>query len=373
MSLFPWRGQFSPELIEILLQHYAKSCGSVVDPFVGSGTALFEAARTGLRSFGAEINPAAVEMASTAHFINLRIAQRKAYIQKARVIIDKYITVSAKGSKLFSYECESLKSILSEASYSPFVHNIIANTIIRLMTTQHEEEPFAIFSAFEQHKNIIMQLPYSENPCQVFHCDARNLPLGDKSIDLIVTSPPYINVFNYHQNYRKAMEFLGWDLLAIARSEFGSNRKHRGNRFLTVVQYAIDMLQALCEMARIINTDGRIVIVIGRESKVRGISFRNGQLLAALAIGGAGLNLVLRQERKFKNKFGDLIYEDLLHFAPARRRQTVADDFARCLACYILFEASKSAENEVRKDILLAYESAESIQASPRFQISNIL
>ena len=43
-SLFPWRGQFSPQLIEILLNNFAKTNSIVLDPFVGSGTTLFESA-----------------------------------------------------------------------------------------------------------------------------------------------------------------------------------------------------------------------------------------------------------------------------------------------------------------------------------------
>jgi hypothetical protein len=64
--------------------------------------------------------------------------------------------------------------------------------------------------------------------------------------ELIVTSPPYINVFNYHQNHRAILELLGFDLAATsAASELGSNRKNRGNRFRTVIQYALDMEAAL--------------------------------------------------------------------------------------------------------------------------------
>jgi hypothetical protein len=43
-SLFPWRGQFSPELIERLLSEYAVSGSVIADPLVGSGTTLFECA-----------------------------------------------------------------------------------------------------------------------------------------------------------------------------------------------------------------------------------------------------------------------------------------------------------------------------------------
>lgn len=47
-SLYPWRGQFSPSLVDLLLEAYACDSAVVLDPFVGSGTTLFESARHGL-------------------------------------------------------------------------------------------------------------------------------------------------------------------------------------------------------------------------------------------------------------------------------------------------------------------------------------
>ncbi|MEJ2456542.1 MAG: DNA methyltransferase, partial [Candidatus Thiodiazotropha sp.] len=55
-NLFTWRGQFSPQLIEQLLLNYAKSNYSVFDPFLGSGTVLYECALLGLKASGTEIN-----------------------------------------------------------------------------------------------------------------------------------------------------------------------------------------------------------------------------------------------------------------------------------------------------------------------------
>ena len=380
-SLFPWRGQFSPEFIELMLTEYTSSDSIVADPFVGSGTTLFEAARKSLTCFGAEINPAAVLMARTVRFANLELFERESYIRAAHAIIDKHLPIQYIGD-LFSSLAEqtednpppmedSLKAMLREACRKSLVHDIIANTIIRFTESDREKSPDVFFYAFKKHRTIIEQLPHSKNTSTVFHCDARALPLDNNSIDFIVTSPPYINVFNYHQNYRPAMELMGWDMLRVARSEFGSNRKNRGNRFLTVVQYTIDMLQALLELRRIIRPNGRIVIVIGRESTVRGVSFQNGRIVAALAVGGANLRLELRQERKFKTRFGKTIYEEILHFVPSVETPSVLDNFAYCLAQYILNEVVGEATDDVRTDILAAIHKAPTIQASPYFSNQN--
>ena len=186
---------------------------------------------------------------------------------------------------------------------------------------------------------------------------------------MVLTSPPYINVFNYHQNNRRAMEIMGWDILHVARSEIGSNRKNRQNRFLTVVQYAIDMLYALHEARRVLRPDGRMIVVVGRVSNVRGVSFKNARLVAALATGGAGFSLRGRYERQFKNKFGELIYEDILHLIPEHGRPIGPESFARVVAEAVLIEAAASAEQSVRHEILDAIKRASSVQASPLFKV----
>src|SRR5262249_46994156 len=91
-SLFPWRGQFSPELIEIFLDMYSQEGTVVLDPFVGSGTTLFEASAKGLTCYGAEINPSAIEMAQSAHFTNIPIAERKASIHIALETAQKSVS-----------------------------------------------------------------------------------------------------------------------------------------------------------------------------------------------------------------------------------------------------------------------------------------
>jgi hypothetical protein len=71
-NLFPWRGQFSPQLVEAHLTAYApRSRAVILDPFVGSGTVLVEAARLGHVAIGAEVNPAAATMAATYSLVAL--------------------------------------------------------------------------------------------------------------------------------------------------------------------------------------------------------------------------------------------------------------------------------------------------------------
>ena len=53
---------------------------------------------------------------------------------------------------------------------------------------------------------------------------------------------------------------------------------------------------------------------MGRESNVLGYAFCNSELIYNLGVEIFNLPFMLRQERVFKNRFGQMIYEDILHF-----------------------------------------------------------
>lgn len=119
--------------------------------------------------------------------------------------------------------------------------NLLCTLIILLDLFNNELSVSILYKKWDNLKNIILQIPYSLAKVHVDMGDARQMNCNESEATLLLTSPPYINVFNYHQKYRRSVEALGYDVLKIAKNEFGSNRKNRGNRLLTVIQYCIDM------------------------------------------------------------------------------------------------------------------------------------
>jgi len=367
-NVFPWRGQFSPELIELFLGHYVSSNALIVDPFVGVGTTLFEAARKGLPAIGVEINPAAVTMAETVMFLRKSQSERADICKAASCLIQQHVAMDGPlfaGGQQPSSPVNAIVELIRESRGNPAVCNVLANVLIRLLESSRPNQPNQVASALRQHEAVVFNLPTSAADYAVAHADARSMPVTTGTVDLIITSPPYINVFNYHQNNRRAMELLGWNLLGIARSELGANRKHRANRFLTVIQYCVDMSMALDEFRRVLKPGGRVIMIMGRESCVRGVSFRNGCLVGALAASG-DLRLACRQERKFTNKFGELIYEDILHLLPTDRGSVCHDAEPRALAVHFLEDAlTRCAKADVRADLQAAIAGADGVSASP--------
>lgn len=304
-NIFTWNGQFSPQFIEELLNKYAKPDDIVLDPFLGSGTVLYECARMNLSAYGVELNASAYFMAKTYELVNSSFTERKEYLYHIDIFINSILHDEEIIPKLLEFK----------DSQEPPISNIISLLVILLDIYNNEITLDFLQKKWDDLKQIVNALPYTEKKISALMGDSRNIELPNDLADLLITSPPYVNVFNYHQKYRRSVEVLGFNVLSIAKTEFGSNRKNRGNRLLTVIQYCIDMALAMYESSRICKENARMIYVVGRESSVLGYSFCNSELIYEIGVNVLNFDFSLRQERVFKNRYGQMIYEDILHFS----------------------------------------------------------
>ena len=378
-NLFNWRGQFTPEFVDYLLGHFAMAGSMVVDPFSGSGTVLSEALRRDIAATGLEINPAAYAMSK---FFTLSMLSEK---ERTNIVTN--------------VECALEKSFLSDTFRPVYVSHpdyrvaykalleiggrlfpalgknervLLANCLFMSEKDRKSKLKVSLANSLSLLSNELFSLPLSKRPIEAYLDDARSI--GDRfpdQCDLVLTSPPYINVFNYHQNFRAIVELMGFDVLAIADSEFGSNRKNRGNRFRTVVQYSLDIEQTAFSIWRALKSSGHLIMILGRESNVRGIPFMNGQIVSEILSGTEGFSELDFLERQFTNRFGQAIKEDILIFG--KRDCLNLKSTARTVAKRHLEGVKKTVEGDVEIDLERALHDLPLIQASPQFRVRNIL
>ncbi len=374
-----WNGQFSPQLIQVLLKTYAQPDSVLFDPFLGSGTLLLEAGLAGLSASGTEINPAAVTLARTYHLMNIPLEHRRKHLTHTSTLLQQHFLPVL---PLFHSHADlqtgvnpdaiksTLLSLVTQVEHEP-EQQLIKTLIVLVDFSSANLSAGKVLKVWSKLTKMVRELPYSEQPIDIFHTDARRVPCPPSSVDLVITSPPYINVFNYHQQYRKSMECLNWNVLRVAKSEIGSNRKHRGNRFLTVIQFCLDIAQTFHELARVCRANGRLIFVVGRESKVRGTAFFNSEIVAEIAHRALGFDLILRQERAFKNRFGKRIVEDILHFSPPSNHYVPADylDIVKSIAQDVLQRAYLGTAAKSKAGITAAIEQISCIQPSPLFEL----
>jgi DNA modification methylase len=380
-NIFNWRGQFTPQFVEYILREFTKQGDSVFDPFSGSGTVLLEAAKLGRSAVGYEINPSAYAMSRFFSFCNMTHLDRSLFLErfeaKLRGNLDKL-----GGERVYVENSDFRLAYSSLLNFSDEFNCSIADRQERIfllnMLFQSEKDKSlllkdSIAKSFAYLKKNLNEIPFSDQPIKATLNDARKAGEEyDTTFDLIFTSPPYINVFNYHQNYRAIIESFGFDILKVAQSEFGSNRKNRGNRFKTVVQYCLDMELALNAFWKVLKDQGKIVLVLGRESNVRGVSFGNGKMVMEMIQNSNCFTILKVLERKFTNKFGLDIWEDII-IATKNSSQIIKFDVGRSIALNHLKDKLSEANDGVKLDIQDAISSIDSISASPLFDSNNIL
>jgi DNA modification methylase len=369
ISRLRWRGQFSPELIEYLMDEVCPDSQTFLDPFCGSGTVLYEAISRGCSAWGQEVNPAAWHLAALVGFASLPVDEKVSLVGFIRSLT---AASSASDGDLFygASPPETFLKLIDSSETHPMLKRALAAVLLLGMGDGRDLTPDAISRGGFSVLGVLGELMRNSGVDADCHLsDARRILLAPASVDAVITSPPYINVFNYHQNYRPAAELLGWKPLEAARSEIGANRKHRMNRFLTVIQYCLDMSQCLDEVARVLRTGAPLVIVLGRTSNVLGASFENGALIRQLLELSGAFDAVSAAERVFTNPFGARIYEDIL-IARRKRSGTTDLENARGVGLAALKIARESVPKKNLTTLDEAIAGAADVEPSPILSLS---
>lgn len=320
-NIFDWRGQFTPELIEYLLSVFSKPGDVVADPFSGSGTVLLESIRCGYDALGFEINPSAFYMSKFFEYCKLTLSKREELITELRELVGYNIKNMNSDKMVYTKDNDYRTAYVELLDFAKYCNSIIPNHllpfVINVLFMCEKDKKMSLKASLVKNinslKSLLFSLPKTNNKIEANWSDARCISEKyNEKIDIIITSPPYINVFNYHQNYRGIVECFNYNLLNVANSEIGSNRKNRQNRFKTVVQYAIDMGHVLQSCTSSLKTGGVMIWIVGRCSNVRKVPFYNSNIISDLVNIIPGLQLEQISQRQFGNRFGEKIIEDII-------------------------------------------------------------
>ena len=155
---------------------------------------------------------------------------------------------------------------------------------------------------------------------QVDRGDARRLDVRDGSVDLTITSPPYLNAIDYLRCSKFSLVWMGYTIGELRRlrsttvgtevgmdarddreiqgilSDLKLQPKLRARQEAMLARYIDDMRRAVGETSRVLTGGGRAVYVVG-ENTVRGTFIRNATIIEAVA-GAAGLRCTARRSRE---------------------------------------------------------------------------
>lgn len=145
--------------------------------------------------------------------------------------------------------------------------------------------------------------PFGPAP-RILLADARKLPVAENSVDLVLTSPPYLNAIDYLRCSKFSLVWMGYrisELRKIRRDSVGSEVAANSSGHVATVSNAVlktlrvtsklsnrhqgilkryvqDILTSMCEASRTLVANGKAVYVIG-ENTIRGTYIRNSAIL----------------------------------------------------------------------------------------------
>ncbi len=137
--------------------------------------------------------------------------------------------------------------------------------------------------------------------------DARKLPTPSKSIDLVLTSPPYLNAIDYIRCSKFSLVWMGYSVGALRETRsasVGSEVSHEqasddeavksiiralklhpklsARNTAVLSRYVWDMRSSILEVSRVLKKGGRAVYVVG-DSTIKGTFVRNSEIVRMLA------------------------------------------------------------------------------------------
>jgi len=126
------------------------------------------------------------------------------------------------------------------------------------------------------------------------------------------------------------------------------------------------MEQAICSFWSGLQVDGLLIMIVGRESNVRGVPFYNGQLIKEISIGIQVFKMIEERERTFLNKFGQIIKEDVFVFQ--KTPKSGSRQVGRLTAMKHLERSLESTlDQDISGDIKNALRDISSVDSSPVF------
>jgi DNA modification methylase len=347
-AIHPFPARMAPELVWDELPSRSKKRLRVLDPMAGSGTTLVTAKLRGHKAIGFDRDPLAVLIArSWLTSVKPDDVESKAaeVLHKARLrarytkISHAYPHAADDETKAFvrywfdrtnRVQLAALSRIISRM-HDPVMRNLMWCAFSRLIITKkigaslamdvshsrphrkYKKAPVNAFDRFESAVNrIIKSAPFSNGDGNYLSgsmgfADARKLPLSDNSVDMVITSPPYLNAIDYIRGHKFSLIWMGYSLdnlrrirstnlgtETIAKAEINDTKTDRIMAMMCPVgslsnrnsgmlrRYVHDMRAVLSETKRVLRKGKKAVFVVGNCS-LREVFIQNSKCIEGLA------------------------------------------------------------------------------------------
>ena len=237
---YPYLEGYSSTFVESLISKWGNNATSIYDPFAGTGTTMTVAAMNGIQGYYSEINPfmrLVIECkTNNLKEVSKRLDQLEKYLnqlldfavcnqptsEEAEAIIAEAFSGRPYFSKQRLAEVLSLKNAISKLDDADDIFKSYAKLALGSIAVQSSElkraadlryrrdseklpEDFSVYEAFKEKISHILSdiSPEFSSLENVFLHDNSCLSEAkhfNSAIDMVLTSPPYLNGTNYFRN-----------------------------------------------------------------------------------------------------------------------------------------------------------------------------
>ncbi|MFW9834470.1 MAG: DNA adenine methylase [Candidatus Thorarchaeota archaeon] len=290
-GLYPYRGKMSPlDAAHVVSQ--LPSSATLLDPFCGTGTIVYEAQAHGMRAIGVDNNPLACTIArgkTESYDTSSMFDDLESAIFDASNL-ENFPEMPASPAKFFHPETadQIMRMIKLSTNFSSYLLSALYGAICVaaracngwLWTSTsigRINEPLRridFYSTFRRKARKHVEF-LNDGPSAIIHThDARKIHdiIEEDSVDIVYTSPPYFDALDYTSYYSKIVfEILGIDRAGV--------RKGLIQRYST---YRKDMKEALAAIDRVVHDNSLIIFVVG-DRRVRGELIRGSDFFKEIA------------------------------------------------------------------------------------------
>lgn len=299
--IHPYPAKFTVDLALEYIEKYTKEGDVVYDPFVGSGTTMFASSLLNRFSYGTDINFIAI-LITKFKLLNLSASQIS-FLNNFIKDFENNYSECCKTTERFFYQsidhwfCEDSITILS------YIRNLIINitdedcatfcklvlsSIINSASNQEGDTRYAaiekpylnidyvanlFIKKFNNALNLLSSLsrdskilnntvPYLHDSKKCFEV------IKENSVDLILTSPPYPNTYDYYLYHKHRMNWLGFDVKFSMEKEIGSRREFSSLKH-PKEDFNRDMSEIFGSCDKLLKKGGYVVLVMG-DGKIAG-------------------------------------------------------------------------------------------------------
>jgi len=300
-GLFPYRGKFHPQMIKALINIIGLREGEMVlDPMMGSGTVLIEAALMGINSIGVDASPFCRFMTQTKlDALTVPLLRAQNALKNYKEVYEYFRQLGGKprpenkyhngfhysGMRLSEVSTDRNRAHLNSKDRGSLeIHNFLLLAYLDSVgysersTRQSPVEQFrAVLERYafvaEKFRRTLEQTDMQIGMSRPLVGDARSLELEDQSIDGIIFSPPYSFAIDYLDNDMSHLRYFDVDLEPLRMSMIGLRGKNLREKFDFYLQ---DMALVISECHRVLRPGRICVIIVGTNdnqlSKVFGVA-----------------------------------------------------------------------------------------------------